>query len=117
MEGELGALAERGRGLEQCQRRARELASAFESWVEPDDTSNVVQWFETYRTGYALSLTPLDVAETFARLMRAWPAAWVFTSATLTVAGGFEHFRRRLGLDDARELAVSSPFDYARNAG
>jgi len=48
--------------------------------------------------------------------MQAWPAAWIFTSATLSVGGRFDHFRARLGLEDAREIRVESPFDYARNA-
>ena len=40
----------------------------------------------------------------------------IFTSATLTAAGDFAYTRTRLGLDDADELLVSSPFDYARQA-
>jgi ATP-dependent DNA helicase DinG len=44
----------------------------------------------------------------------------VLTSATLTVQGGFEHMRRRLGLGDtgqgARELVVPSHFQYGKQA-
>jgi len=116
LEGELEAMAERGRGLEQCARRARELAAALNAWLEPESDAGMVRWFETFRTGFALALTPLDIAGTFSRLMRAWPAAWVFTSATLSVGGRFDHFRQRLGLEEAEELAVESPFDYAGNA-
>lgn len=116
LESELAGLAERGRGLEQCARRAHELVAVLDAWREPGDDAERVQWFETFRTGFMLALTPLDVASTFARLMQAWPGAWIFTSATLSVGGRFEHFRRRLGLDEARELAVDSPFDYGRNA-
>ncbi len=71
---------------------------------------------ETWRTGFALALTPLDIAGRFSRLMNQWPAAWLFTSATLSVDGRFDHFRHRLGLDEAEEIQVDSPFDYARNA-
>ncbi len=116
LEGELGALAERGRGLEQCARRARELSRLLGEWREPDPEAGLVQWFETWRTGFALALTPLDIAGRFAGLMRQWPAAWLFTSATLSVDGRFDHFRRRLGLDEAEGIRVDSPFDYARNA-
>ena len=116
LEGELGELSERGRGLESCARRARDLTRALDTWLEPEQETGHVQWFETYRTGFALALTPLDIAGRFARLMEHWPAAWVFTSATLSVGGRFEHFRGRLGLSEASELAVESPFDYARNA-
>jgi ATP-dependent DNA helicase DinG len=40
----------------------------------------------------------------------------VFTSATLSVAGDFGHFVRRLGLDDAPTLGIPSPFDFQRQA-
>jgi ATP-dependent DNA helicase DinG len=116
LEGELAPLAERGRGLEQCARRAQELSQDFKAWLEPDTEGEFVQWFETWRSGFALSRTPLDVAGRFAGLMQQWPAAWLFTSATLSVDGQFDHFRRRLGLEDAEEILVDSPFDYARNA-
>lgn len=36
----------------------------------------------------------------------------VLTSATLTTDGSFDFVRERLGLEDAQELAVGSPFDY-----
>jgi ATP-dependent DNA helicase DinG len=75
-----------------------------------------VRWFETYRTGFSLAQTPLEVAGRFRELMRAWPGAWIFTSATLSVGGRFDHFRARMGLDEAEELQVDSPFDYAANA-
>ena len=116
LEGELEPLAERGRGLEQCARRAAALAAALSAWVEPDEDDDRVRWFETHRVGFTLARTPLEVAGRFARLMQAWPGTWIFTSATLSVGGRFDHFRHRLGLDEADELAVDSPFDYARNA-
>jgi len=41
----------------------------------------------------------------------------VLTSATLTVAGSFEHLRRRIGLDEGvQERRYGSPFDYPRIA-
>jgi ATP-dependent DNA helicase DinG len=43
-------------------------------------------------------------------------AAWVFTSATLSVRGDFAHFTAQMGLDDATTLQLDSPFDYANNA-
>ncbi len=116
LEGELEAQSERGRGLEQCARRAGELAAALEPWLEPQTQSDRVQWFETWGRGFSLAVTPLDVASKFARLMQSWPGGWVFTSATLSVGGRFDHFRGRLGLDAPRELMVDSPFEYARNA-
>ena len=116
LEGELQALAERGRGLEHCARRAGDLARSLEEWRAAEGEADRVRWFETWRTGFALTSTPLDIAGRFAGLMRQWSAAWLFTSATLSVAGRFDHFRQRLGLEQADEIQVESPFDYANNA-
>ena len=43
-------------------------------------------------------------------------AAWVFTSATLSVGEDFTHFTSRLGLADAETLAIPSPFDFETQA-
>jgi ATP-dependent DNA helicase DinG len=40
----------------------------------------------------------------------------VLTSATLTVAGGFGHIRKRLGMEEAKELMVPSHFRYPEQA-
>ena len=40
----------------------------------------------------------------------------VLTSATLTVAGGFGHIRKRLGMEEATELVVPSHFRYPEQA-
>jgi ATP-dependent DNA helicase DinG len=63
-----------------------------------------------------LQATPIDVSELLHDLVfDAIPTA-VLTSATLTVQGGFEHLRRRLGLTEARELVVPSHFRYGEQA-
>ena len=69
-------------------------------------------WFETTRRHLSLNLTPLSVADKFAALVAEQPAAWIFTSATLAVASGFDHFANLLGLKPAKTLVLDSPFDY-----
>jgi ATP-dependent DNA helicase DinG len=56
------------------------------------------------------------VAESFQSRLPATPAAWIYTSATLAVGGGFGHYTRLLGLGDPRTRLLDSPFDYRRNA-
>lgn len=75
-----------------------------------------IAWAEIHRQGLTLHLTPLDVAPVFRRQIAARPMSWIFTSATLAAADGFDHFRDALGLDDARCMEVPSPFDYAHHA-
>lgn len=40
----------------------------------------------------------------------------MFTSATLEVGGKFDHFCQRLGIENAEQLALQSPFDYANQS-
>jgi ATP-dependent DNA helicase DinG len=67
-----------------------------------------------------LQATPIDVSELLRELVFEPIPTVILTSATLTVQGGFEHLRRRLGLADAsqpaRELVVPSHFHYDRQA-
>jgi ATP-dependent DNA helicase DinG len=103
------------RGMDNCIDRAEELRAAldrFDSGGLPDE----VRWFERRGKGFALMITPLQVASAFTEFRENLDASWLFTSATLTVDGAFDHFRRQMGLGDAETLRLDSPFDYASNA-
>jgi len=63
-----------------------------------------------------LQATPIDVSELLHELVFERIPTVVLTSATLTVQGGFEHMRKRLGLTEARELVVPSHFQYGKQA-
>jgi ATP-dependent DNA helicase DinG len=96
-------------------RRAREIRDALATIAEQRQRSHVY-WGEVRSTGTALTASPIDVAELMRRhVIRAGPTT-IFTSATLTAAGDFAYTRTRLGLDEADEIQVSSPFDYERQA-
>jgi ATP-dependent DNA helicase DinG len=60
-----------------------------------------------------VSAAPLDVGPTIRDQLIAPLAAAVLTSATLTSEGSFRYVRDRLDLQDAQELTVGSPFNYA----
>jgi ATP-dependent DNA helicase DinG len=75
-----------------------------------------VKWIELFGQALQLHSTPLSVAEVFAKQLQASPRAWVFTSATLSVAGDFGHYVSALGLPAARTESWGSPFDYERQA-
>ena len=84
--------------------------------VDPAVPGNLrAGWIRTTRTHVSLNLTPVDIADDFQRLAEDTEATWIFSSATLSIGGDFSHFARRLGFEDARELLVSSPYDYRRN--
>ena len=72
-------------------------------------------WIRITRGNASLNLTPVEVAEDFQRMAGETEASWVFCSATLSMGEDLHHFAARLGLEDARELIVPSPYDYSRN--
>ena len=111
----LDPIADRGKGLESCQRRSRELGEAIDQ-LTGDTPTGQVHWFETRGRGFTLHLTPLDVAAPLRAHMDAQKCAWVFTSATLAVGDSFRHFSARLGLEEAETLQLPSPFDYPSQA-
>ncbi|HEY1809154.1 MAG TPA: ATP-dependent DNA helicase [Acidobacteriaceae bacterium] len=117
MEGEL----ERLRKAEEAgplRRRAGMMREQLKFLMESQDR-NTVFWLER-RSGRQMSThlqaTPIDVSELLRELLFENYPSVVLTSATLTVQGGFTHIRKRLGLDEGRELVVPSHFQYARQA-
>ncbi len=115
-------------------KRVVRLRSELEFLLE-SNASNMVYWLErrargaTERGTFAaregsrstfLQATPIDVSELLRELVFETIPTVVLTSATLTVQGGFEHIRKRLGLGDtsegARELVVPSHFRYGEQA-
>jgi ATP-dependent DNA helicase DinG len=78
--------------------------------------SGVSLWYETSMRHIVLHLTPLSIAQKFADFIAEPKRSWVFTSATLMVDGGFSHFQRQMGLNNAQTLALDSPFDYSSQA-
>lgn len=111
----LEGCASRGKGLDSCLRRCVQQRQLLADFID-EQSGNFIHWFETFRTGFSLNMTPLDVAEPFQRAMNALPAAWVFTSATLAVGGDFSHFKSALGVTETDEVQLDSPFDYRENA-
>ena len=112
---ELEPLAEESRGLENCLARAQQLIVRLDE-IDRESAPGIIRWAETTRHGFILNATPVDPGERFRAQVYARPSAWIFTSATLAVAGKLDHFIGRLGLDEPRQLLVESPFDYANNA-
>jgi len=111
----LSSLGERSRGLASVIERARMLSLRLDRIAEEHSASDV-RWYETWPRGFALHTTPLDLATPLRAMRMATNAAWIHTSATLSIAGDFAHFARQLGIEDPQTLHVESPFDYQRQA-
>ena len=96
-------------------RRARAMRDDLAAIAEQRHRSHVY-WGEARPHGTTLTASPIDVAQLVRRHVVAAGPTPIFTSATLAAGGDFRYVRARLGLDDADELLVPSPFDYARQA-
>ncbi|MGA2849920.1 MAG: ATP-dependent DNA helicase [Terracidiphilus sp.] len=138
LEAEMDALEEidEAPGL---RKRVTRLRTELEFLLE-SNASNMVYWMERRMSGGGdnaaggqagagraggfrpqarttfLQATPIDVSELLAERVFDQIPTVVMTSATLTVQGGFEHMRKRLGLTEARELVVPSHFKYGEQA-
>ena len=73
-------------------------------------------WYEGNGRQFGLHITPLTVADKFGAQLEAKEAAWIFTSATLEVGGTFNHFCQRLGIEDATQKILPSPFNYSEQS-
>jgi ATP-dependent DNA helicase DinG len=104
-----------GAGVSQAAERVSELAGRLETIVQADDNEGA-RSIELTQRGFTLSLLPFDVAARFSQMAGTSRAAWIFTSATLSVGEDFAHFTSRLGLGEAETLAIASPFDFERQA-
>jgi ATP-dependent DNA helicase DinG len=111
----LAAQAERSRGLMSAHERAEALCQRLRVVLD-GGAHDSVHWYELSTHGFSFHATPLDLAPPLRALREQSRASWIFTSATLSVAGEFDHFARQLGLDDPVTTSLPSPFDYARQA-
>jgi ATP-dependent DNA helicase DinG len=101
----------RSKGLESCFKRGQDLESSLQTILQ-DNSGKWIRWYETYKKTFTFNRTPLDIANEFQTFMQHNHATWIFTSATLSVAGKFEHFSNSLGIKNAQCQSWESPFDY-----
>jgi ATP-dependent DNA helicase DinG len=117
---------ERLRGVEEAsglKKRTTEMRSQIAFLMESTD-KGFVFWIERRSsTGMRaagsntwLQATPIEIAGLLTEDLFETVPSVVLTSATLTVQGGFQHIRKRLGMNHARELIVPSHFHYGEQA-
>ncbi|MGH7698022.1 MAG: ATP-dependent DNA helicase, partial [Candidatus Dormibacteria bacterium] len=87
--------------------------AAAEPDAEPGVEDERVNWLEVEGGDRAvLRSAPAGVAAALHQRLFANCETVVLTSATLAVAGSFRYIKGRLGLEDAEELVLDSPFDF-----
>jgi len=95
--------------------RAAEIAARLARIGAVDELEGA-RTVESSPRGFTLSLMPFDISQRFRALLESRSAAWIFTSATLSLGADFGHFTGRLGLADADTLQIESPFDHERQS-
>ena len=95
--------------------RVSQFGHALMAILKPD-SSATARWVAWPRTGPELRSSPLDVGRrlTEGLFSRGIPA--ILTSATLSSGDGLKDFKARVGLPEARELILDSPYDYSTQA-
>jgi len=105
----------RNEAIDNCFDRAVSLLAQYDVMVNVD-INGMSFWYETSPRYVVLHQTPLSVADKFSAYVKDSGAGWIFTSATLAVDSSFDHFVQHLGLTDASQLLLQSPFDYQQQS-
>lgn len=111
----LEPLCERATEIENCYTRLVVIQDRLVKVTQPS-TIDHVHWFEVHHRSVSMHMTPLNIAEAFQLQKAGKYGCWVFTSATLSVSGGFQYFADSLGLSNYQSLLLESPFDYRSQA-
>lgn len=96
--------------------RCGSLATGLRSVMQPPEES-FVHWIEAARNNYSFRSAPVELGDRFVDSVLGRLSGSVFTSATLTVQGSFDYFKRSLGIADLPEgrviqRCIPSPFDF-----
>ena len=104
-----------GEQIATLSRRAREIRDEIRFLMRAGDAT-YVYFIECRGKGVFLRASPIDVSSIVRELLVEGKRTTVLTSATLTVDGGFDYLRSRLGLAGAEEIRLPSEFDFRRQA-
>lgn len=103
--------------LQDVSRKLREAHGAIAAFLDQADDGSVY-WIERggrEETQFSLHGAPVNVADRLRPLLFKPGNSLVMTSATLAVGDPqLGYFRGRVGAEDARALAIGSPFDFQR---
>ena len=94
--------------------RVRELRQQLQAIVSQPVLAGIY-WLSARARDNEITLhsAPLHIGQLLVQNLFSKLETVVLTSATLCTANNFRYIRERLGLEDAEELTVGSPFDYA----
>ncbi|MGH8057773.1 MAG: ATP-dependent DNA helicase, partial [Candidatus Entotheonellia bacterium] len=112
---QLGNVKDATEGVISCAQRASILGAEV-AFITAMDNPRYVYWGEQRGRGIFLQASPIDVAEELQERLFQQQRPLVLTSATLSTGRTFDFIRARLGITDADELLLDSPFEFSRQA-
>lgn len=101
-------------GMVRCKERLQELVATLNVFANPAQPR--IRWLECFKHSLVFHATPFEVASAFKSLLTRQPCAYIFTSATLSMADSFDCFTKPLGLEGSKTLLLNSPFDFKQQA-
>ncbi|WP_370637271.1 ATP-dependent DNA helicase [Legionella sp. 16cNR16C] len=102
------------KGIGNCLMRLKEFKSLI--LRISDSNQPFIRWIERFKHSLTCHATPFEVAKSFRKLISRQQAAYIFTSATLTLESSFNCFLKPLGLENAETMILPSPFNYQEQA-
>jgi len=91
------------------------LCSRVDSIIANPEADTIYWAGITRQDDVYLQAAPLQVGKLLEKLLFSRKDCVVLTSATLTTGGSFEYIKSCLGLEEANELMIEAPFDYANS--
>ena len=76
------------------------------------DDNDSIKWIKVASHYVHFNITPLDVADYLKEKIYANTESSIFISATISVGGSFDFFKKNVGIDEADEFIVKTNFDY-----
>lgn len=101
-----------GAHIERCKRLREELEILLNQSMD-----NSVYWVEISRGRFKtirLNNGPINISDELRPNLFDAMESIVMTSATLSTNNDFEYFKKRVGLENCREMLLGSPFDYSK---
>ncbi len=87
----------------------------FKSFIDLEGEGQVY-WLKGFKKALHFNITPINIREALRSYLIENLSSVVFTSATLTINGDFEFFKKTVGINSAVEFIAKSNFDYEKNS-
>ena len=111
----LSAASVSGDALTRCYERVTQLATLLERFNSAT-SADQVRWIEVSAKSFRIHETPLNIGSAVQSTMIGPKSAKIFTSATLSVDGSFQHYLDQMGLIEVDIAKWDSPFNYPQQS-